>query len=436
MLRLLLYAVPALCALLPNWLAVSLVPALLAFERLLITEEDLIKVGPATVYPQDALTMLLLVKWALALRLPLRPVQHRGVYGALAAWLGVNLAASVIAGLSFGAPHMIGCLVSWARGLAEVALVVIMASAITSLRQARAAIVVLLGFLGVLAVIQFVNFFGASSGIVIGEVQGLEREEPRYFGPVGDSVGFVLLLGYLYFLCRGNLAGAAIFAGGILLTAGLGAILGTVVATGLYLLGRRRLAPSPGVLGRAGRWLTLATVAAAAIVYAGPMTETLRDRLAGGHEQSAGQRLGTATVAGRMIGDNVFTGVGFMGFRLLVGRYGGEQFFDLDRPDGSTANANNQVLQSLTDSGLAGLVCLVVLVVVAVRLFHRVATTAGDPVVRVYFWTAMLWLLAQVLGNIAASWLTPSSFVALILWISIGLALGVDRLTPCTEGQP
>ena len=51
-----IYLVPALCVLLPNWLAVVLVPWLLVVQRLMITEEDTLSVGPLHVYPLDILT--------------------------------------------------------------------------------------------------------------------------------------------------------------------------------------------------------------------------------------------------------------------------------------------------------------------------------------------------------------------------------------------
>ena len=61
---------------------------------------------------------------------------------------------------------------------------------------------------------------------------------PRYFHTLERSRETVLhqdlsvlLLGYLYSLCRFNLLAVAAFAGGIILTAGLGAVLGMVVAT-------------------------------------------------------------------------------------------------------------------------------------------------------------------------------------------------------------
>jgi hypothetical protein len=57
------YLLSALCALLPNWLAVALVPSLLVVQRLTITEEDALSVGPLHVYPLDVITALLVAKW-------------------------------------------------------------------------------------------------------------------------------------------------------------------------------------------------------------------------------------------------------------------------------------------------------------------------------------------------------------------------------------
>lgn len=436
MLNYAIYLVPALCVLLPNWLTVALVPWLLVLQRLMVTEEDTLSVGPLHVYPLDILTALLVVKWLATLDWQDLLRRQSGVYGALGAWALVNLIASLAAGLKFGNAHMMGCIVPWARGLSEAVLLLIMADALSSLRQARLAIAILVFFLGALVVIQFINFAGAGSDMVIGEVQGIERDEVRVFGPVGDAVGFVLLLGYLYWLCREHIIGAAAFVGGIVLTAGLGAIFGILVATGFYLLARPHIV-APGAAGRRSvvqAVVGILAVSAVVIFYGDTMTMTLRERLGG--QESGDQRQATAKVALAMIEDNLFTGVGFMGFSAVAERYGAGDYFELDRPHGATANANNQVLQSLADAGIAGLLALVLLVFTAVRLFHRVAVRTRDPMVSVFFWAAMLWLLSQLFGNLAATWLTPASFVGIVTWICIGLAVGVERLLTKTEETP
>jgi len=433
MLNLALYGVPALAALLPSWLAVALVPTLMVAQRLLLGEEDKLSLGPLTLYPEDVLTTLLLAKWLISkARRP--SAWEQSIFAVLGTWVTVNFLATLLAGVKFGEEHTLACLVSWARGVEEAALVPIMAQAIRSMRQARAAIAVLSVFLGCLVVIQFVNFAGASTGFVIGEVQGLEREEPRFFGPVGDSVGAVLLLGYLFCLCRWSIAAAAACAGGIVLTAGLGAIFSMVLGTILFLLACKHMT-LPGTRSqRELRFVAgLGALSVAAVAFAEPMTTTLRDRLDGQHEESGSQRLATGRIATAMIGDNLLSGVGYMGFKLVVDRYGGGDYFDLSNPDGATANANNQFLQSLADAGIPGLLCLIGLVYAAARLFHHAASRVHDPWVAPFFWAAMLWLLAQMFGNLAATWLTPSAFVGRLLWISLGLALGVERVRACSR---
>jgi O-Antigen ligase len=429
------YLLSALCALLPNWLAVALVPSLLVVQRLTITEEDALSVGPLHVYPLDVITALLVAKWLATVDWQDLLRRQSVVYSALGAWALVNLMASLVAGLKFGQSHMIGCIILWARGLSEAVLLLIMADALGSLRQARLVIAILVLFLGALVAIQFINFAGLDSGLVIGEVQGVERDAVRVFGPVGDSVGFVLLLGYLYWLCRENIIGVAAFVGGIVLTAGLGAIFGILVATAFYLFARRHIV-APGAAGRRGVQLLVGFLAVSvmAILYGESMTVTLRDRLSG--QESGEQRQATAKIAFAMIEDNLFTGVGFMGFSAVADRYGAGDYFDPDKPDGGTANANNQVLQSLADAGIAGPLSLVLLIFTATRLFHRVAVRTRDPIVSVFFWAAMLWLLSQLFGNLAATWLTPASFVGIITWICIGLAVGVERLLTKTEETP
>ena len=45
------------------------------------------------------------------------------------------------------------------------------------------------------------------------------------------------------------------------------------------------------------------------------------------------------------------------------------------------------------------------------------------------FRASFIWLLALVLGNQAAVWLIPSSYVARLLWVLLGIAVAVQRLS-------
>ena len=436
-----------ICGLLPNrWLAPAM-PLIWVFERLLPTDNQppipggntpplVVHVGAIGLSPADLIIILLLVKLAVSLALHKELVIDRSLYLALAFYLSVNLLASLGAGLKFGEAALLGSLTSWARFIAEALVIVIISQTIHTAAQAKRVLRILLGTLVLLAAIQFLNCFGASHGFVIGEVQGLERGEPRYFGPVGDSVGMVLLLGYLAALCFSSITGAAFFLGGILLTAGLGAVVATCVGTALFFFfGLRTTAVREFAL----RLLVLLPLLAlAALVSLSLFTDslgtTLRDRLATGNYLQSGDQRGASTkLASAMILDNPLLGVGYMGYQRALAQYGGDAYFDLQHLDGGTANANNQIFQALTDGGIVGLLAFAVFIAVAARLFLRLAARSEDRFLSTYYLAAFLWLLTQVFGNLAAVWLNPASFVARLLWVSLGVGVAVARLLPVNQ---
>jgi hypothetical protein len=233
--------------------------------------------------------------------------------------------------------------------------------------------------------------------------------------------------------CAARPAYALLFAGGIVLTAGIGAIIGTAVATGLVLLFGLETGTTRAFLRRY-LWVfpvfLFAGIVAAATIGR-PMASTLLDRLSSGRfQQSGGQRLSTLKMGVKMVMDNPLTGVGFMSYESSLERYGGKRFFNLSKLDGGTANANNQILQSLTDSGAFGLVTFLVFVTVSARLFWKVSSRCEDPFLRISLRASCLWLLTQLLGNHAAVWLIPSAYVARFLWVLLGITVAIARLLP------
>jgi O-antigen ligase len=137
-----------------------------------------------------------------------------------------------------------------------------------------------------------------------------------------------------------------------------------------------------------------------------------------------------------MILDNPVLGVGYMGYERALEGYGGDAYFDLHHPDGGTANANNQILQALTDGGVVGLLAFAVLIIVAARLFLQVAARSEDRFLSTYYLAAFLWLLTQVFGNLAAVWLTPGSYIARLLWIILGIGVALAQLLPEPRSIP
>ncbi len=184
--------------------------------------------------------------------------------------------------------------------------------------------------------------------------------------------------------------------------------------------------------------MLLPLLALAALVslslFTNSLDTTLLDRLTSGNYLDSGAQRGTSTkFAATMILDNPLLGVGYMGYERALKQYGGDAYFDLQHGDGGMANANNQILQALTDGGIVGLLAFAVLITVAARLFLRVAARSEDRFLSTYYLAAFLWLLTQVFGNLAAVWLNPASFVARLLWVSLGVAVAVARLLPVTR---
>jgi O-antigen ligase len=428
---LLLFVFLLLGATIPAGYMAAALPTLWLFQRTLLGEPGVIfSVGAIDLTMVDGVVISLLIRTGYAIVVTRRIAFDRALYLALGAFFLVNILAVLAAGAKFGATPMMRSAISLIRLGVEVSIVQMVAQLTSSPHEVRRSLQIVVGTLLVLGVIQFVNFFGASHGIVIGEVQGQERGELRYFGPVGDSVGFVLLLGYVIALCAARPVAIALFAGGIVLTAGIGAIVGLVVATLLVVPFGFDIHALRGLLRR---WLWIAPVVLlgaglAATTILRPMARTLTDRLATGRfEQSGGQRKASATLALAMIADNPLTGVGFAGYRAALDRYGGKRYFNLDKTDGGTANANNQWLQVLTDSGVPGLIAFTAFLLCAAGLLLRASRCSEDMFSRVVFRAACIWLLAQALGNLAAVWLVPSSYVARFLWVLLGLAVAAQR---------
>ncbi len=329
------------------------------------------QIGGLALSPADLVIVLLVVKTLGAVILRKELVLDRPLYLALGGYLLVNLLASLATGWKFDQGQVVRCVTSWVRFLSELLVLPLVAQSVRTLPQLKFSVRLLLGTLAAVALIQFINFAGASHGIVIGEVQGAERGEWRYFGPVGDSVGVVLLLGYLAALCYGNLPAVALFLGGILLTAGVGAMVATAFGTGLFLLFGTRTA-TVRAAGRRYAWLAPLLVLGAVLGLAGfaqPMAKTFLQRFTSGSYASSGsQRTASLRLAGRMIADNPLLGVGYMGYERALEKYGGGEYFDLAHPDGATANANNQIAQSLADAGVLGLIAFLGVVFAAGRL--------------------------------------------------------------------
>lgn len=369
-----------------------------------------------------------------AVRLFIRSAQRREsprvspVYVALALFALALMASTAIAGWRFGDERVTDQIIALLRLVGQMLVVLLVAESARRQTEVQRS----------LSAFRLIGFASAGSvylagllftlGYVLGDVQA-SAIGVRLFGPVGDQIGFIILLFLLWELARGRIPHALFLGGAMLLTGTRGSLLSALVGV-VHLAARR----TPY---RTRRRLSIAVAAMSALLIIGLATDVagIRERsaLEVFGEGSLAHRLIVQTVAARVFLDNLLFGVGFGGFRQIADDYlsgsSATAFGLLPLVPQFFATTANQYLQTATDAGLPGLVLLMWLLVVLARTIVA-AQRVADPATGSFLRAAHSWLVAQALGNQFAVWIYPGSLITLQLWIVVGLAVAARRLGP------
>jgi hypothetical protein len=361
------------------------------------------------------------------------------VQARLLAFLAVLGAATLVAGLRFGAGFFAAEITPLLR-FAVQALAVALCLPQT-LQRAHFPWVnrslELLGYLMALPILAGTFLLG--SGQALGEVHGA-----RTFGFVGDSVGFVLVFYVLWHILGGRYLRALFFALAILATGTRGALL--AVVAGIAVLALQRDALGLRVKLRA---VILGPVVLVVVLLATDLGGS-RTRLFGGAEgrgSNLSQRVLTQRLGVEVFAESPLVGVGYTGFRAKSLEHHAVQRF-LHQLGGYapnfTTNTSNQLLQTATDAGVPGLLVLLF-------LFHGLLRTLLDagrrapPESAGLLLAGYFWLWSLILGNQAAAWLLPGSYISYLLWILLAVAIvagraahppDAPRARPLPEDQP
>jgi O-antigen ligase len=403
---------------LPAWVSlVIVVPTMmgLSFSGALLPLQS---AGGSDIQAYDVVTIVAAFKIAAAVLLRGGTLVVHRVHGWLLLFLGVLTAATIIAAFRFGTAFFRAELTPLLRFLVQaLALTLFLPQALQErqfplLRRSLD----LLGY--VMAVPIFLGLFFLGSGIFIGEVHGA-----RTFGFVGDQVGFVLVLYVIWHLLARNYLRCGFFALAILATGTRGALLALLVAVFITALQRRSLG---------GRRVRLRTVVGVPLVLGAVVFVTdiggSRTRFTGsavGRGSNVQQRLLTQRMGVEVFAESPLVGVGYTGFRLRAIERGAIPRFvrEMGRyARNFTTNASNQVLQTATDAGILGVVALGLLFFELLRAL-RAAARVADPATSELLFAAYIWLWALIVGNQAAAWLLPGSFIAYLLWTCAAAAV-------------
>jgi len=409
----------ALAAVLPAWLSlVVVVPTMMALSF----TGTLLPLGSsgsgADLQAYDVVTIIASFKLASAVLLRGGTLVVHRVHAALLLFLGVLFAATSIAAFRFGSAFFRAELTPLVRFVVQALALTLFFPQGLHERQfplLRRSLDVL-GY--VMAVPIFVGILFLGSGLDVGEVHGA-----RTFGFVGDQVGFLLVLYVLWHLIARNYLRAFFFALAILATGTRGALIALVVGVLVTALQRRWLG---------GRRVRLRTVLGVPLVLGVVLFTTdiggTRTRLSGravGRGSNVEQRLLTQRLGVEVFAESPAVGVGYTGYRLRAVEKGAITRFVSQLGHYSTVfttNASNQLLQTATDAGVGGVVALGLLFFQLLRAL-RTAARWADPATSELLFAAYFWMLALIVGNQAAVWLLPGSFIAYLQWLCAAVAI-------------
>lgn len=405
---------------LPTWCSfIWVVPGLMVLSSVL---GPVLSVGNVDIQMFDIVFFVAAVKTVSSIIVHRRPLYGDHIWGAIAAFMGTLLVATTIAGIRFGMKIFLAEIIALLRLGTQIAVIPLIALSINGGTQVS----------HVQRFLDLGGWFIAGSvylsvclfliGIRFGEIIQTQQEIIRYFGPIGDQVGFMLLYFVFNALVRQKLLETVALGIPMILTGTRGVLLALIVGLVIllwrgysmkYVIRQILVQMTVCVALGIGVWLN----------FGGIRSRLLEEKAMG----SAIQRWLTASTALQVFLDNPLTGVGFMGFRFVALDYGIVEKATQELGGFSVnyiATAGNQYLQVATDGGAIALGTFILMIVVFGRTLRwAMLYSAADQ--RATFAAGYLWLWSLALGNQTAAWVLPGSLVSYLLWILLGLAISI-----------
>ena len=268
----------------------------------------------------------------------------------------------------------------------------------------------------------YLSAVGHAAGFRFGEVLEFADGGIRAFGPLGDQVGFVLVLPALMALAASRPAMFGVHVGALLLTATRGALLclavGIVMHVTVILTAKRRRGRNRVIAG-------LATLAVAGLLWLTPMSNVALNRVQRPLDSADyALRLAAIEAGVQLFLDNPVLGVGFNGFG--AGRRAvAEDWLHPWAAENGLSRAANQYVQTATDGGVVALLLLVLFVVCTARNAFRIARLRdGGPELA----GTQIWLVAIFAGNHGALWFLSNTATGFFMFAVAGLTASMTAL--------
>lgn len=395
---------------LPCWMLLLLAMPLLAVLAQLDIVEPIASIGTIAINAHDAVTALVVLRTVAYVMLSRRLIRFPGAFFAFVLVMLLST-ATVAAGSGLRAvaeqsPALL-------RFIAQASMLVLFSYSLRTVRQLDTTCRLwrLLGY--VVAGSVYLDMVLFSCALPVGEVQAT-ADGVRYFGPLGDQVGFLLPFFIYRELLGRRLVGAAFCVVALLVTGTRGALISLAVGLVAFAWPYRHRAS----------WRRNAIVAGA---FVGGMGFALWfdpggmvTRFVNPYAFATGLRSRTSSIdtALRVFLDHPLLGVGFGGFRSSLSHYYSSE---------NVYATFNQLVQVATDAGIVGVGVFVWMIVSLLRLLAEARErVTGAPQELLH--AAYIWLVGLAIGNQSTAWLLPGSMIASVLWLLVGTACVAARL--------
>jgi O-antigen ligase len=243
-----------------------------------------------------------------------------------------------------------------------------------------------------------------------GEVLVSRTGTMRAFGPLGDQVGFVLVLPALMGLASGRPLWFVFHVGALLLTATRGAtaclIVGVLCYLAIVVSGK-----APAIRSRVAA--VLGTVAVAAALFFTPVASALVERLWSNNFRALSMEAGL-----QVLQEHPLTGVGFNGFEQHRAAVAEDWLVPMHAENG-LSRVSSQYLQTATDGGVPALAMLVMFALFTIGNAWTVIRWRGATPALVGI---QLWVIAMLVGNQSSLWLLSNTASGFFMFAAAGLA--------------
>lgn len=272
------------------------------------------------------------------------------------------------------------------------------------------------------------------TGEKLGEIQS-NQNGVRYFGFIGDQLGFIGLIFIFISLMIGAKINAVIWGITVIATGTRGAIISLVMGLIIYFLPKlpNFLKKNWSILAQTNNLIIVLSLVLVYLIFYNYLhlqinliLEIFNNTLSRiinmlGDDFSGTQRKLTWQIATNVFLNNPLIGVGYSGFRFVALKYGAEELFTGYDVTNSTANASNQYLQVATDAGLIGIMGFISLFSSILKVL-KIASYCPIPELSKFFIAGRIWLWSLLIGNQTAAWFVPGSLISYLLWLILGMA--------------